>query len=307
MWKNAPKEIISGCVLWGGKMKQIQWFPGHMAKALREMAKQIAAVDIIIELVDARAPLSSRNPEVGELAKTKPHLLIMTKKDLAEDQATSLWISYFQKLGYQVLAVEVSKLNYETLKNRCLDVLKEKRAKDLAKGLRPRPIRAMVVGIPNVGKSTFINKLAKRKAAVVENRPGVTKSQQYIKVDKDFVLLDTPGVLWPNFEDKSVGVKLALIGTIKQTILPNDVLAFELMSILTTQYPGCLGKHFGIDEQKVINNVEAVTNLERIAAARGFLIGGNQLDIDRATLHVLHEFANGKMGKFSLEQVEDGK
>lgn len=284
-------------------MKQIQWFPGHMAKALREMQNQVATVDLIIELVDARAPLSSRNPQVSEIIKNKPHLLIMTKKDLADDQSTLEWTNYFKSQNKIVLASDISKLNYEVLKARCSEVLKEKKAKDAAKGLRPRPMRTMIVGIPNVGKSTLINKLAKRKAAVVENRPGVTKSQQYIKVDKDFILLDTPGVLWPNFEDSNTGLKLALIGTIKQNILPNDVLVHQLLSILTSQYPGVLGQHYKVEEHPVNDEATCSLMLEKIATSRGFILGKNQLDIERTTLHILNEFANGKIGKFTLEKV----
>ena len=164
-------------------------------------------------------------------------------------------------------------------------------------------MRTMIVGIPNVGKSTLINKLAKRKAAVVENRPGVTKSQQYIKVDKDFILLDTPGVLWPNFEDPNTGLKLALIGTIKQNILPNDVLVHKLLNILTTQYPGVLGQHYKIEEHQVNDEQDCSTMLEKIATARGFILSKDQLDIERTTLHILNEFSNGKIGKFTLEKV----
>ena len=190
-------------------MKQIQWFPGHMSKALREIGERVKVVDIVIEVVDARAPLSSRNPELDKLIGNKQHLILLNKKDLANEQITKNWINYFKGLGFGALAIEATRVNYNEVKQACLTLLKEKFDKEKAKGLRPRAIRALIVGIPNVGKSTLINRLAKRKAANVENRPGVTKSQQLIKIDKDFELLDTPGVLWHNFEEKEIGIKLA--------------------------------------------------------------------------------------------------
>ena len=203
-------------------MKQIQWFPGHMSKALNQISERIKVIDIVIEVVDARAPLSSRNPELKRIIGNKPTLVLLNKKDLAEDELTKFWINKLTFPTSAALAIEANKVNYDLIKSYCAKLLKEKFEKEKAKGLRPRAIRALIVGIPNVGKSTLINRLAKRKATNVENRPGVTKSQQLIKIDKDFELLDTPGVLWHNFEDKTVGVKLALISAIRQSILPNE-------------------------------------------------------------------------------------
>jgi len=287
-------------------MKQIQWFPGHMAKALKQMQGQIDVVDVVIELVDSRVPFASRNPEIISLEGKKPILMIMSKLDLANKDITKKWISYYESRGISCLATNINKLNYLDVKNKCLDLLKEKRAKDLAKGLRPRPIRALVVGIPNVGKSTFINKMAKRKATNTGNKPGVTKSTQYIKIDQDFVLLDTPGVLWPNFEDKRAGLNLALIGSIKQEILPKEKMCFELLKLLTDIYPGSLASHYKIEEFKVNNEQECNEIINRIAVSRSFIKTNNQIDELRAIEHILKEFADGKIGQFTLEVPSDG-
>lgn len=286
-------------------MKQIQWFPGHMAKALREIKEQIKAIDIVIELVDARAPFASRNPEIIDIIGNKPHLLVMTKNDLADEAKTREWLEYFKDKGKLTCSYDVTHLDYQKLKKLCQEALKDKIAKDKAKGLRERPIRALIVGIPNVGKSTLINKLAGRKAANVENRPGVTKAQQYIKVDKDFILLDTPGVLWPNFEDKKAALNLALIGTIKETILPLDFMTCELLKILTNKYPGSLNKRYAIDELLVNDEKDASIILDRIAISRKFVKEGNINDLDRALQILLKEFANGMIGRFTLESVSD--
>lgn len=283
----------------------INWFPGHMAKALREIEEQVKAIDIIIELLDARAPFGSRNPEIQSIIKNKPHLIILTKTDLANPKETNKWLEYFKSQGKEVMTFNLLKFDYTLLKKTCQDILKEKMEKDKAKGLRPRPIRALIVGIPNVGKSTLINKLAKRKATNVENRPGVTKAQQFIRVDQDFVLLDTPGVLWPNFEDKEVATHLALIGTIKRTILPLEYLGTELLKILTTDYKGALNRRYGIEEIVVKDDADREHTLEAIAKVRGFKKNEDVYDLDRSLNILLNEFANGIIGAFSLEKVED--
>ena len=195
--------------------KQIQWFPGHMSKALRQIEEKLPVVDVVVELVDARAPLSSRNPKLDKIAAHKLRVIVMTKKDLADINAVNKWIEYFKSLGYEAVCVDLGKNEINPIKASCKKVMEAKFAKEKAKGLRPRAIRALICGIPNVGKSTLINKFAKRKATIVENRPGVTKSQQWIKVDKEFELLDTPGVLWPSFEDEKIGTRLSLLCTIK--------------------------------------------------------------------------------------------
>lgn len=283
-------------------MKQIQWFPGHMSKALREIQERIKVIDIVIEIVDARAPLSSRNPEISRIIGNKPCLVLMNKKDLASDKTTKFWLDHFKSLGYGALAIEALKVNYNEIKSACQILLKDKFEKEAKKGLRPRAIRALIVGIPNVGKSTLINRLSKRKAANVENRPGVTKSQQLIKVDKDFELLDTPGVLWHNFENKEVGIKLALIGTIKQNILPNENLCFHLLKYLTNYHPNVLSARYNIEEIKVNSEEDAILLLNNIGMKRGFLQKGNTVDLDSSIKCVLNEYANGVLGKFSLDE-----
>ena len=213
-------------------VKQIQWFPGHMAKARREISEKMKLIDIVIELVDARAPLSSKNPMFNEICNNKPRLIVMTKKDLADSKATSKWIEYFKGKGIYAICVNLKNFNeYQLVIDVCKEILKEKMEREAKRGLKPRAMRAMVLGIPNVGKSTFINRLAKRKATVTGNRPGVTKAQQIIRVDKDFELFDTPGVLWPKFDDLNVARNIALIGSIKQDILPLDELLFMLLII----------------------------------------------------------------------------
>lgn len=287
------------------KNANINWFPGHMAKALREIKEQVKSIDIILELVDARAPLGSRNPQIQEIIGSKPHLTILTKVDLASQEETDKWGLYFKNKGMYALTFNLAKFDYNQLKKICKEALKEKFAKDAKKGLRPRPIRALIVGIPNVGKSSLINKLAKRKAANVENRPGVTKAQQFIKIDQDFILLDTPGVLWPNFEDKQVATNLALIGTIKRTILPLDFLCLQLLKFLTISYPGSLNRRYDIEEIEVKDEKDADFILKQIADKRGFIKDGNIYDYERTINTLLVEFADGNIGRFSLEKVSD--
>ncbi len=285
-------------------MKQIQWFPGHMSKALREIGERVKVVDIVIEVVDARAPISSRNPELDKLIGNKQHLILLNKKDLANEQITINWIAYFKEKGFGALAIEATRVNYNEVKQVCLTLLKEKFDKEKAKGLRPRAIRALIVGIPNVGKSTLINRLAKRKAANVENRPGVTKSQQLIKIDKDFELLDTPGVLWHNFEEKEIGIKLALIGTIKQNILPKEELVYRLLKYLTNYKKGVISSRYGVEEIVVNSEEESYKLLDSIGVKRGLLQKGNVVDLEATIQRVLNEFSNGILGRFSLDGEE---
>ena len=285
-------------------MKQIQWFPGHMSKALREIGERVKVVDIVIEVVDARAPISSRNPELDKLIGNKQHLILLNKKDLANEQITKNWITYFKEKGFGALAIEATRVNYNEVKQVCLTLLKEKFDKEKAKGLRPRAIRALIVGIPNVGKSTLINRLAKRKAANVENRPGVTKSQQLIKIDKDFELLDTPGVLWHNFEEKEIGIKLALIGTIKQSILPKEELCYRLLKYLTNYKKGVISSRYGVEEFAIENEEDCYKLLDLIGVKRGLLQKGNIVDLEATIQRVLNEFSNGILGRFSLDGEE---
>ena len=283
----------------------INWFPGHMKKALNEMQKSVKIVDIVIELVDARAPIASSNPELVKIINNKPHLVILNKSDLADENKTKEFVKYYDNLGINTFVCSVLQLDFKKLKAKCNDILKEKFAKERSKGLKPRPIRALVCGIPNVGKSTFINKVAKRKIANVGNKPGVTKSQQMIKVDKDFELLDTPGVLWPKFEDQNVARTLALIHTIKTEILPKTELVSYLISWLIKEYPNTLNKRYGEVEMMVNNEDDILKIISNIATNRGFIISGNTLDIDRTIDVILKEFADGMLGRFTLEEVKN--
>lgn len=285
--------------------KQYQWFPGHMAKALKEIKEQISSVDIILELVDARAPFSCLNPVINDLIKNKKTLLIMTKVDLADSKKVSINQEHFRNIGIEVFLMNKNNFNYQKLKELCLFLLKEKLEKDKAKGLRKRPIRAMVLGIPNVGKSTLINTIAKRKATQVKNMPGVTKAQQYIKVDDEFILLDTPGVLWPNFEDKQVGINLSMIGAIKQEILPIEDLANNILSFLEKEYFDALISHYSLDKDEYCKLDSYESKIELIAKSRNFKIDNVSYDSNRTIKHLINEFQNGKIINFCLE-VKNG-
>lgn len=229
-------------------MAQIQWFPGHMAKAKREISDKMKLIDIVIELVDARAPYSSKNPLFNSVINNKHRLIVLTKEDLADEKATLKWLDYYTEKGYYAMSVNLKNFNeYKKIIQVCKDILKDKMAKEAKKGLKPRAMRAIVLGIPNVGKSTFINRLAKRKATVTGNRPGVTKSQQIIKVDKDFELFDTPGVLWPKFESENIARNVALIGSIKQQILPKEDLFIYAIEYLVKTYLGVVENRYNID------------------------------------------------------------
>lgn len=284
--------------------KDIQWFPGHMAKALREISERIKVVDIVIEICDARAPLSSINPELFNIIKNKPRIMILSKKDLADENITKSWLKYFEEKGYIALAMNLNKDNLDTIFNISKVCLKEKIEKDKRRGLKPQPIRALVVGIPNVGKSTFINKLSKRKAANVGNMPGVTKAQQWIKIKNDFELLDTPGVLWPKFENQEIGTKLALIGTIKQDILDKSNLAYSLLNYLFNEHPEFLTNRYGIELVDEFNDENEIVLLERIGRKRGLLKAKGEVEINRVEEIILKEFKEGLMGRYSLEKVD---
>ena len=285
--------------------KDIQWFPGHMAKALREINDRIKVVDIVIEICDARAPLSSINPELFNIIKNKPRIMILSKKDLADENITKSWLKYFEEKGYIALAMNLNKDNLDVIFNISKVCLKEKIEKDKRRGLKPQPIRALVVGIPNVGKSTFINKLSKRKAANVGNMPGVTKAQQWIKIKNDFELLDTPGVLWPKFENQEIGTKLALIGTIKQDILDKSNLAYSLLNYLFNEHPEFLTNRYGIELVDEFNDENEIILLERIGRKRGLLKAKGEVEINRVEEIILKEFKEGLMGRYSLEKVNN--
>lgn len=281
--------------------QQYQWFPGHMAKALKEIEARMKVIDIVLELVDARTPFASHNPSLKRIVKTKPLITILTKKDLADDKYTAQWLKYYRDNNKYALAIDLAKNDLKGIERMAKEILKDKLAKEKAKGLRERLLRYLVVGIPNVGKSTLINKLSKRKVANVANKPGVTKAQQYIKVSESMELLDTPGVLWPNFEDKTIGVKLAMIGTIKQEILPLDDMLLQILNFLTTKYPKALDDFYGVELPLVIDGETVSEALAKIAIKRGFRLKEGKLDYNRTTEAIIKDFQNGKIARVSIE------
>lgn len=280
-----------------------QWYPGHMTKAKRMMQENIKLIDLIIELVDARVPVSSRNPDIDELGKNKARLILLNKSDLADERYNEQWTKYFQEKGFFVAKVNSKsgagiKLLHPIIQETC----KAKIERDKRKGIMNRPIRAMVVGIPNVGKSTFINSFAGKACTKTGNKPGVTKGKQWIRLNKGVELLDTPGILWPKFEDQTVGLKLAMIGSIKDEILNIDEMSLELLKFLHAKYEGVLSKRFEIAEQE-----EALKMLEEIAANRKCLLKGNVLDYSKAAGILLEEFRSGKIGRITLEFPDEYK
>ena len=279
-----------------------QWYPGHMTKARRMMQENIKLIDIVVELVDARVPLSSKNPDIDELARNKYRLIVLNKADMADAKTTTAWQSYFEAKGFFVAKVNSQKgAGMKEVKSLIEKVCQEKKARDKKRGILNRPLRAMVVGIPNVGKSTFINSFAGKACAKTGNKPGVTKGKQWIKINKNVELLDTPGILWPKFEDQQVGLRLALIGSIRDEILNQDEMAIELIEYLKNHYQGILADRYQVDE-----NEDKVKILEQIALNRNCKMKGNELDYEKASKIVLEEFRNGKLGKISLETPEEG-
>lgn len=280
-----------------------QWYPGHMTKARRMMQENIKLIDLIIELVDARVPLSSRNPDIDELGKNKARLILLNKADLAEDRRNDEWMEYFKKQGYSVVKVNSKKGGgIKSIQSVIQEACKEKMERDRKRGILNRPVRAMVVGIPNVGKSTFINALAGKACAKTGNKPGVTKGKQWIRLNKNVELLDTPGILWPKFEDQEVGIRLAFVGSIKDDILNMEELALKLIDYLKERYTGLLEKRYGISEEG-----NAVEILGEIAKARGCLKKGDELDYTKASGLLFDDFRSGKIGRITLEWAEQEK
>lgn len=274
-----------------------QWYPGHMTKAKRMMQEDIKLIDLVIELVDARVPLSSRNPDIDELGKNKARLILLNKADLAAEQQNEAWMAYFKEKGY--FAVKVNARNgtgVKVVNSVIQEACKEKIERDRRRGIKNRPIRAMVVGIPNVGKSTFINTFAGKACTKTGNKPGVTKGKQWIRLNKNVELLDTPGILWPKFEDQEVGVRLAVIGSIKDDILNLDELSLSLIHYLREAYPGVLAERYQLEEKG--SDVEV---LEQVAKNRNCLLRGQELDYSKAAGILLDEFRSGKIGRITLE------
>lgn len=274
-----------------------QWYPGHMTKAKRMMEENIKLIDIVIEVLDARIPFSSRNPDIDTLGKNKSRLILLNKSDLADEKVNKLWKEWFEEQGYFVVEVNArSGMGIRPINAIVKEACKEKIERDRKRGILNRPVRAMVVGIPNVGKSTFINSYAKKACTKTGNKPGVTKGKQWIKLSKEIELLDTPGILWPKFEDQQVGLRLALIGAIKDEILNIDELALELIAILTEHYPGVLHTRYEVEEEQTPANI-----IEQIAVKRNCIQKGNELDYTKAANLLLDEFRSGKLGKITLE------
>ena len=279
--------------------QQIHWFPGHMNKALNEVENKVKLVDVVIELFDARAPLSSINENLARITNNKKKLVVLTKTDLADPSQTKKWQEELKKQFDSIVALDLKSSNAEQILSReVINLGQDKWAKDKAKGMKPQPIRAMIIGIPNVGKSSLINRLAKRKAAGVQNKPGYTRGEQWIKVNKDFLLLDTPGILPMNYEDKQKAVNLALIGAIRDEILPNEVLGEHLINFLQIHYPNALNR-FDIAEIK-----DRITALNQICVRRKILNSVGENDLLRAEALLLKEFKDGLLGKITIEWYE---
>ncbi len=277
---------------------QIHWFPGHMKKALNEIEAKIKLVDVVIEILDARAPISSINPDFEKRISNKKKLIVLSKYDLADELVTKKWAEHFKKENQSVLVLNLNEPKAtQMISNEINKLGEEKRKKDASRGMKPQPIKCMIIGVPNVGKSSLINRLAKRNAAGVQNKPGYTRGEQYIKVNKDFILLDTPGVLPMNYEDKTKATHLALLGSIREDILPNDELARFLVKFLCKNYPNSLKSRFEIDD---LSDPELV--FDAIAKKRGLLRSGEP-DLDKAHILLLKEFKEGKLGRTSLESL----
>ncbi|MCI9447198.1 MAG: ribosome biogenesis GTPase YlqF [Lachnospiraceae bacterium] len=274
-----------------------QWYPGHMTKAKRQMQEDMKLIDLVIELVDARIPLSSRNPDIDDLGKQKARLILMNKADLADEGQNKAWASYFKEKGFFVVKLDArTKSGMKAISAVILEACKEKFERDRRRGIKNRPVRAMVVGIPNVGKSTFINTYAGKACTKTGNKPGVTKGKQWIRLNKNVELLDTPGILWPKFEDQRVGLFLALIGSIKDEILNIDDLSLELIAILQAKYPGLLALRYEVSEDYTPAEL-----LGKIAQNRNCIKKGGELDYGKAAALVVDEFRSGRLGKITLE------
>ena len=275
-----------------------QWYPGHMTKAKRQMQEDIKLIDLVIELGDARIPLSSRNPDIDDLGRNKFRLILMNKADLADKKVTELWSAFFREKGYFVVSLDARSRNgMKSITDIIMEACKEKIERDRKRGIKNRPIRAMVVGIPNVGKSTFINSYAGKACAKTGNKPGVTKGKQWIRLNKNVELLDTPGILWPKFEDQSVGLRLAMIGSIRDEILNTDELAIELLAFLKENYPGIVQERYGVEEAQELPEI-----LCGIAENRKCITKGGEADYSKAAALLIDEFRSGKLGKITLEK-----
>ncbi len=274
-----------------------QWYPGHMTKAKRQMQEDIKLIDLVIELVDARIPLSSRNPDIDELGKNKARLILLNKSDLADAKYNKLWAEYFAAKGFHVLEINSKNgTGIKSIHGIVQEACKEKIERDRKRGIINRPVRAMVVGIPNVGKSTFINSFAGKACTKTGNKPGVTKGKQWIRLNKSLELLDTPGILWPKFDDQSVGMRLAMIGSMNDEILDISQLSIDIIHFLRAHYPGALEKRYEISD--LADDYDA---LNKICISRHCYLRGEELHLDRASGIVTDDFRSGRIGRITLE------
>lgn len=277
------------------------WYPGHMTKAKRMMQEDIKFNDIVIELIDARIPMSSRNPDIDDLAKNKYRLILLNKSDLADERVTVKWVEFFEKQGIKVIKLDSrQRSGMKSVNNTILEVCKEKIERDRKRGIINRPVRAMIVGIPNVGKSTFINSFAGKACAKTGNKPGVTKGKQWIRLNKTVELLDTPGILWPKFDNEKIANDLAFIGSINDQILNLTELSLKFIESVKNDYAGIFTSRYDIEEKD-----DGVTMLGDIAIARGCLKKGGEPDYDKAAALIFDDFRSGKLGKISIEKPED--
>ena len=277
----------------------VQWFPGHMAKTRRLIKESLPFVDLVTEIVDARIPMSSSNPELAEMIGNKPRIVLLNKCDVADEQATSKWVEYYKRNGMYALPVDCrSGKGLNAYLPLVKEVLKDKIRRNEEKGMAGKPLRVMVVGIPNTGKSSFINKMAGRNRAKVADKPGVTRSNSWFAVGGGIELLDTPGVLWPKFDDKAVGDRLAFIGSVKDEVLDSETLALRLIEVLKDGYSSRLEERFKISG---FEDKESYEVLEMIGRKRGMLISGGEIDYERASVMLLDEYRGGKLGRLTLE------
>lgn len=278
-----------------------QWYPGHMTKARRMMQENIKLIDLVIELVDARVPMSSRNPDIDELAKNKARVILLNKADLADARWNDNWTKYFEEKGFHVLKLNSkSGAGIKSVQALVQEACKEKIERDRRRGIKNRPVRAMVVGIPNVGKSTFINALAGRACTKTGNKPGVTKGKQWIRLNQSLELLDTPGILWPRFESQSVGERLAMIGSINDEILHIDELAAAIIAYVQKEYPGLLEKRYEIEQTE-----DVYETLKAICESRHCYKKGQEPDIARVSKMLVEDFRSAKLGQITLEHPEE--
>ena len=280
----------------------IQWYPGHMTKTRRQMETDLKLVDAVCEIVDARIPVSSRNPDIDNICGSKPRMVILNRWDLADPDATARWMAYFKKKGIAAVATDCkSRKGIAGFTPAVRQLLQEKIQRNAAKGMT-KALRIMIVGIPNVGKSTLINQISGRKGAKAENRPGVTRGKQWVTVDKDLLLLDTPGILWPKFEDPNVGMMLAYTGAVKEDVIDIEELSCRLMELLWTRYPEKVKERYGIDCEA---DTPGWQLLEAAGRKRGFLLARGEINTERMAKVLLDEFRDGKLGRFTLEMPEE--